>query len=622
MSADPLVVERTDTTSPLAGTLLLEDGEQLVHAVQNGDWVSGGLALFTGALDTVAAVSDPLGTLFAMGIGWVIDHVEPLNSWLEDLTGDGDQVRAFAGTWANVSTHLQQQADELTRVVAADLAGMDGATIAAYRQLAADMAEHMGGASRWAVSMSTALEVAATLVQIVHDIVRDAIAQVLGAVASYAAELIFTAGLATPLVIEQAATRAAALAARIGKYVTRLLTSFRNLDELLSGLRRLFDDLGRLFDDLFRGGRGPDAPRTPDAPRGDGGTPPTGPTGRTAPGADPGTPTGPAVPDGPTVATGPDVPSGPSAGTVPGGGGAPGGAPVRTGPDVDRMLTPDSDLTGGRPGVVTDAGPGGRPGTPDPATGGTRPDTATDPGAGGPGGTTPEPGTGPAPDPTAPDPGTPDPGTPDPGTRPLPDGATPVPDRNLDPQYGEARSDAGTALGNPNNMPPQQANPQVAALGGDAAHPWGTNPANGQPFTQDEFFERYVKSDGGIRWPPNDGAVAGSKHQFTSVSDYQAAYGSDLDRIGYPGGEYLGFPPGTPYPDRALFPSSLGKPLYEYHLTGNELPAGYRIEVSEIAPAFGQPGGGRQMVVLGPDGEAVPVAKLVADDILSERLIE
>ena len=86
MSTNPLTVQRVDSTSPLAGTLLLEDGEQLVRAVQNGDWISGGMAAFSGAMDTVAAVSDPLGTVFAMGFGWVIDHFSPLNTWLEDLT--------------------------------------------------------------------------------------------------------------------------------------------------------------------------------------------------------------------------------------------------------------------------------------------------------------------------------------------------------------------------------------------------------------------------------------------------------------------------------------------------------------------------------------------------------
>lgn len=286
MSANPLVAERVDSTTPFAGTLLLEDGEQLVAAVQNGDWVSGGMALFSGAMDTVAAVSDPMGTLFAMGLGWVIDHVSPLNEWLEDLTGDADQVAAFATTWANVATSVQGSADELARVVAADLADMDGLTVVAYRALAADMAEHLDGAGRWASGMSTALQVASTLVQIVHDVVRDAIAQVLGAVASYAVELVATAGLATPLVIEQAATRAAALATRVGRYVTELLSSFRNLQGVVDSLRRLMDDLGRVFDDLVPG-RPAGSPEGFTTRTADAVDPPT--SSRGGPGADPGT---------------------------------------------------------------------------------------------------------------------------------------------------------------------------------------------------------------------------------------------------------------------------------------------------------------------------------------------
>jgi YD repeat protein len=74
---NPLVAERKDTTTPLAGTFLLEDGEALVQAINDKDWVAGGLAVVGGAFDAAAAASDPIGTLIAMGLGWVLDHVHP-----------------------------------------------------------------------------------------------------------------------------------------------------------------------------------------------------------------------------------------------------------------------------------------------------------------------------------------------------------------------------------------------------------------------------------------------------------------------------------------------------------------------------------------------------------------
>ncbi len=254
MSANPLVVAPVDTRSPLAGTFLLEDGESFVRAVENQDWISGGMALFAGAMDTIAAVSDPLGTLFAMGLGWVMEHISPLKDWLDDLTGSSAEVAAFAGTWRNVAGVMHDAATTLPRMVGADLAEMSGEAVDAYRSFQADVAKHLGGAGTWADAMATGLGVCATLVQIVHDVVRDAIAEVVGAICSYAVELVCTAGLATPLVIEQATTRASALAGRVSSFITRLLDSCKHLKGLIDKLADLLRRFKSIFDQLLPGG--------------------------------------------------------------------------------------------------------------------------------------------------------------------------------------------------------------------------------------------------------------------------------------------------------------------------------------------------------------------------------
>ncbi|WP_196250771.1 TNT domain-containing protein [Cellulomonas sp. JZ18] len=85
--------------------------------------------------------------------------------------------------------------------------------------------------------------------------------------------------------------------------------------------------------------------------------------------------------------------------------------------------------------------------------------------------------------------------------------------------------------------------------------------------------------------------------------------------MGLPNGSYLGFPPGAPWGDRALFPSSLDDPVDAYRLAG-DLPDGWRIQVSEIAPAFGQPGGGMQVLVFNDKNKTVPVTELINAGIL------
>jgi hypothetical protein len=184
-----------------------------------------------------------------------------------------------------------------------------------------------------------------------------------------------------------------------------------------------------------------------------------------------------------------------------------------------------------------------------------------------------------------------------------------------DPDYGRPRQDAGSTL--PAwAEPPAQASPEVRALGGDADHPWGNDPATGAPLTKDEWVVRYIDGNGDLRWPPNDGAVAGTKVEFTDPSAYVGTFGDELDRVGAPTGTYLGVPPGTSWPERALPPDTLGKDVPRYTFDpGAARQNGVTIETSQVAPAFGQPGGGLQ-VLLKQEGEALSVRRLIELGVL------
>ncbi len=173
----PLVASAVDTTSPFSGAYLIEDGQALVDAVASGNWIDGGIAAFSAALDTAAMIVDPIGTLIANGLGWVLDHVEPLKGWLNDITGDAAEVAAFAQTWRNIATQLHDSADTFARRTH-DLDTLSGATVDAYLAFAGDTIAHLRSTGDWANAIAGGLEVASQLVQVVHDLVRDAISQV------------------------------------------------------------------------------------------------------------------------------------------------------------------------------------------------------------------------------------------------------------------------------------------------------------------------------------------------------------------------------------------------------------------------------------------------------------
>lgn len=239
-----LVAGPVNTSTPFTGLMAIESGESLCTAIQNGDWIAGGLSAFSLALDTVSTVIDPIGTAIAMGIGWLLEHMEPLKSWMNQLTGDAGQVAGFAQTWANIGTHLHETGAQLQHSLQ-NISALSGETVTAYRNLHSEAAEHVIAAGNWANGIGKGMEIASMIVQIVHDLARDAIATIVGSLSSAALTTILTAGFGAPAAIAQVSSKVSALAARVGKYVNKLVDAVtsltRYLDELADLIRRVGD---------------------------------------------------------------------------------------------------------------------------------------------------------------------------------------------------------------------------------------------------------------------------------------------------------------------------------------------------------------------------------------------
>ena len=166
---------------------------------------------------------------------------------------------------------------------------------------------------------------------------------------------------------------------------------------------------------------------------------------------------------------------------------------------------------------------------------------------------------------------------------------------DVDPDYGQPRADHGR-LGD-QYLPPRLDDlpPDVRTLVTDPEAPFGRDAA-GNPYSREEWETRYVDEANRLRYPGNEGAVDGRRLDFSSAEEFQAHYGDVLDRMGDERGGYLSLP-GTTFEERALPPGSLNQPYLTMRLTG-ELPPNTVIEVSEVAPAFGQQGGGLQIRIL------------------------
>ena len=148
---------------------------------------------------------------------------------------------------------------------------------------------------------------------------------------------------------------------------------------------------------------------------------------------------------------------------------------------------------------------------------------------------------------------------------------------------------------------------------------FGRNPETGQPYTRQEFEDtfRTTNDRGETDWDwqnaaPNDGKVPGTE----SIVDPHDV--PRMDRIGGPNGAYFA-DDGTMMSERSLPPDRLNFERNSWDIDRNhpDLQDGsVRIERSEVAPAFGQEGGGSQYRFLDADGTPLSQAELVERGII------
>ncbi len=97
------------------------------------------------------------------------------------------------------------------------------------------------------------------------------------------------------------------------------------------------------------------------------------------------------------------------------------------------------------------------------------------------------------------------------------------------------------------------------------------------------YYDRYRKENGDWDWPEELGFAETPAKATLDI-------GTRIDRFGKPDGSFLS-PEGIPSEQRALAPGSLAEPYNVYEVM-RPMP----VIQGKIAPAFGQPGGGVQIL--------------------------
>ncbi|AVT32901.1 MULTISPECIES: WXG100 family type VII secretion target [unclassified Plantactinospora] len=226
-----LVATPTSSRTAWTGSSLAEGFQGLHQSVNSGSWVDGLLAGGAFAMEAAATVIDPFSALLANGLGWAMEHFEPLREVLDKLTGIPDLVVAHAETWKNMAGALQTMAEDLYSSLASDLPDWGGSAAEAYQSKMANNVDGIGGLSVLAATMASATQAAGNLVQFTRDIVRDLICDLVARVIVWAAEALLIVTI--PVVAAQIVSAVLKWAGRIASYTSALITSLTNLKTLM-----------------------------------------------------------------------------------------------------------------------------------------------------------------------------------------------------------------------------------------------------------------------------------------------------------------------------------------------------------------------------------------------------
>lgn len=237
-----------------SGTGIFEAYHGMITSIGDGsaseaDYVLGVAFDSIGALSsTVAAALDPLAAVAASGVGWLLDHISFLRKPLDLLLGDKAAIQANVDATSDLAARLRQLSDDHRKELGAT-DGWTGMSSETFKASMDKMGQELDALAEAVRTKAKVVAVTGTLVVILRDIIRDAIAQFIGTLISgaiqAAALLIPTFGASIPIFIGKAVGRAAALGASIAAKVVKLVAALGRNSARVGQLSDVMSKIGK-----------------------------------------------------------------------------------------------------------------------------------------------------------------------------------------------------------------------------------------------------------------------------------------------------------------------------------------------------------------------------------------
>ena len=212
------------------------DIRDAVIQLDAGDWKGGAESALSAVQGIGEIALGGLAGLVSFGVDILLNYVDPLKFWMDQLTGDSAQVNGMAMTWASIGDSLRSTASELDSGSSSAMQNMKGESVSRYLSRQGQVVGSINTLADASVTVGSAVAKAAELVKKTHDYVCKLISDIIGE----AVEGVALAGLTLGTSLIKAAVR-------VGE---RAIAEAWNVQNLLNLLKMAFDELKSLFDIL------------------------------------------------------------------------------------------------------------------------------------------------------------------------------------------------------------------------------------------------------------------------------------------------------------------------------------------------------------------------------------
>lgn len=233
-----IAVEARRDASRVSGTRA-EDPLEAAAALADGAWASAALNATGVGASLLLDRRDPVGAAASAGVAWVLDHVDPLKTWADELLGDAEAVVADAEVLRALSGELSVLAGDLRSDAGRVLDRQLGLTVVGYHHALLEEAGRVDHAASALGALAAALERASVLVEAVRTFVVGIISEIVAKAVKRAA--LAVSGIGTGAAV-------AATAADVAFGVTR---ARRVMDLLVGSLEVLRTRLRHLSSEVL-----------------------------------------------------------------------------------------------------------------------------------------------------------------------------------------------------------------------------------------------------------------------------------------------------------------------------------------------------------------------------------